>query len=603
MVSAPSPRRRIADLERTLKHGRLRSHIPAEAAPIVLLYTPEEAERAIAAGAEIASKKEIEVAPLGITCVAGPMLEHAIAKGYKVAYEPEIDWCKVKMVRAQSGAQTRALWCDADVIVFGGGAGGTKSYTALLRNLFAALVYDSQSIIFRRTSPELTGSGSLWEDSEDLYRSIGYVSRESPVHDWRRGRGLIEFRHLQHEKDKHDHQSKQYAAVTFDEATHFTEGQFWYIAGSRVRNAPAGMQPWIMAGCNPDPDSFIKQFISWWLDEDGRFPDPDKDGVKRWFIRDADGKFTWTDDPEALPCLDDNKPRSATFIASRLEDNPILIAKDSGYKSRLNNLLPHERARLRDGDWSARAVRGDYFQRGYFRTMENTILGRRVAKQPRLERDLIKVVRCYDLAATPIDGHLVPGVERPPGFAAHGTGSNVDWTRGIKTGILSNGDLVVMDMVSCQDTPGAVDELIKATAISDGPQVLIGLPQDPGQAGVDQIEKKAKMLRPYGRVVGQTRQRDKAFYARPLAIRAYKREIWVLCAPWNNEFFNELEDFPPDGGHDDIVDAFADCGRLLDISINYGYSSVTDTRLTESEDDDRLENEVRVTVGFRREKW
>ncbi|MCB9658665.1 MAG: hypothetical protein H6726_13530 [Sandaracinaceae bacterium] len=89
----------------------------------------------------------------------------------------------------------------------------------------------------------------------------------TPVLKWRfacggGGSSLIDFLHLQLEKHKLDHQGKQYAAIFFDELTHFTRGQFWYLV-SRLYST-CGVRPFLRATCNPDPDSFVRKLIDWW---------------------------------------------------------------------------------------------------------------------------------------------------------------------------------------------------------------------------------------------------------------------------------------------------------------------------------------------------
>ena len=89
---------------------------------------------------------------------------------------------------------------------------------------------------------------------------------------------------MQHEKDKKQHQSKQYTAAFFEEGTHFTESQFWYIVGTRVRKQTAHTRSFAFVTCNPDPDSFIRDLIDWWIGPDG-YPIYERSGVLRYFIR------------------------------------------------------------------------------------------------------------------------------------------------------------------------------------------------------------------------------------------------------------------------------------------------------------------------------
>src|SRR5690606_17779891 len=138
-------------------------------------------------------------------------------------------------------------------------------------------------------------------------------------------RHRIEFRHLQRDDTVHEHQGRQYAFIGFDELTHFTERQFWYMV-SRLRST-SGVKPYVRATCNPDPDSFVAKLVEWWIGPDG-YPIPERSGVLRWFVR-VDDELHWYDsEAEARAEHHEAEPLSLTFIASRPADNNALIAKD-----------------------------------------------------------------------------------------------------------------------------------------------------------------------------------------------------------------------------------------------------------------------------------
>ena len=500
------------------------------------------------------------------------------------------------ILQMQPGPQIQAAKSPANILFFGGQAGGGKSYWILLRLAGLAFLYPGlQAVIFRRTMPELVGAGSIWEKSWEVFRPLGFTARSGP-YDWRHSNGsVIEFHHLQHEKDMFDHQGREYGAVAFDEGTHFTEAQFWYLYG-RARNGPlkAGtgepLEPVVMVTANPDPDSFIKPIISWWLDADGQYADPTKAGKLRYFLRIGDS-LVWADRPEDLPCDADDRPRSMTFIPSKLSDNKILEARDPTYRARLRAQLPHVRKALELGDWNSRVQSGDYFQRGWFRRWADTRLERRIARQPSPE-DIVATVRAWDFAATPVDGCLVPGIARPAGFVA--SGRDADWTRGVKLGRFRNGDMVILDTVSARDTPGGVDALVERTAREDGPQTVIHLPQDPGQAGVDQFDRRSRELGKYARVEGRTRSKPKEFYTRAASRFTFAGKMWYVDGPWVLPFFSEIEAFPGKA-HDDIVDALTDAFDYLDkVPLAYGYTSVSDGGIVSEQ------NDLRITGGFRR---
>ena len=81
-----------------------------------------------------------------------------------------------------------------------------------------------------------------------------------------------------------------------------------------------------------------------------------------------------------------------------------------------------------------------------------------------------RIVRAWDLAAT-----------------AAGEGRDPDWTAGIKVGRTEAGGFVVLDVRRLRGGPYEVAEAILQTARLDGRDVQVGLPQDPGQAGKQQV--------------------------------------------------------------------------------------------------------------------
>jgi phage terminase large subunit-like protein len=472
-----------------------------------------------------------------------------------------------------------------------------------------ALLYPGfQGIIFRRTRPELVKPGGLWSQSWKIFRPLGFVPREGNLLDWRHPNGsVIKFDHMQLERDMYNHQGPSYHGVGFDECTHFTEAQFWYLLG-RLREGPlhlclSGVRliPVMCATMNPDPDSFVKGIIDWWLDENKQFADSEKSGKLRWLLR-RNGELVWGNTPEEMPCEDEqDRPKSVTFFPSALSDNKILEQNDPTYRANLRLQLPHERARLERGDWSIRAAAGDYFQRGMFRAWGMTELDRKMRGQP-LARDLVACVRAWDLAATPVKGDLVRGVPRPDDFVALEAGErNPDWTRGVKLGKFKNGDMVVLDMASCRDTPGAVDKLQERTADDDGPQCVIHIPQDPGQAGIDQAESRKRELRRFARVESRARSKNKEFYARGVSRFCFSGRMWYLPGPYAITFFNDIEKFPPENlkVHDDVVDAFADAFDFLyEVKTQFGYTPVKDYDILKLPHDESTD--VRVNAGFRR---
>jgi predicted phage terminase large subunit-like protein len=424
------------------------------------------------------------------------------------------------VIRAHPGPQDAFMGCPADVALYGGAAGGGKTFAALLDQArWACSVPGFTGVIFRRTFPEIMNPGALWDESMKLFPLLGGVPRRSDTRwDWPNG-SWIKFSHFQREDDIASWQGAQLAAVTFDELVHFTERQFFYML-SRLRSS-CGVKPYMRATCNPDPMSWVFKLVERFIGPDGL---PVQSPVT-YFYRDS-GKLTWSDTKDNLPA--DAMPRSFQFIPARVGDNPTI---DPDYIGNLKALSRVDRARLLDGNWLVRASAGMFFRRGWF----NVLPVAPVCQQ---------VVRCWDRAATE-QSDVSP---------------DPDWTAGVKVGLLADGTTVILDVVRLRGTPALVQRTILATAAADGPGCEVVLSQDPGQAGVAEVDVLVKMLARFSvHVYRETG--SKATRAKPLSAQCEAGNVSVVVGPWLAEFFTEVEGFvdeaevkAPAGYHDDQVD-------------------------------------------------
>lgn len=429
----------------------------------------------------------------------------------------------------QAGPQTEFLATFADIAIYGGAAGGGKSFGLLLDPLRHYYNAAFGGVIFRRTSVQVRNEGGLWDQSMRLYPMMRGKPREHSL-EWRFATGMgMSFASLEHEKDVHNYQGSEMPWIGFDELTHFTESQFFYML-SRNRST-SGVKPKIRATCNPDPDSWVRTFIDWWIGPDG-FPIKERSGKLRWFIR-VNDTMIWANTKEEIyeqygrgPEI---QPKSVTFISAKLEDNKILMTKDPAYLGNLLAMSRVDRMRLKDGNWNIRANAGTLFRREWFPVVEQVPGG------------WIQIIRFWDRAATkPHEGNKDP-----------------DWTRGLKLYKYPNGKFCVGDLKSMRDTPGEVEKLIKNTSTHDGYAVTIMSQQDPGSAGVAEAENFVRMLSGFD-VRVMTTSKDKVTRAKPVSAQAEFGNVMVLRAPWNEEFFAELENFSEDMvGHDDIVDTLS----------------------------------------------
>lgn len=428
----------------------------------------------------------------------------------------------VHQICPQPGPQYHFLSSSADIAIYGGSAGGGKSYALLLEPLRHIKNSKFSAVIFRRTLADVKKTGSLWDTSVELYGSIGGKPVNSTLTwDFKSG-AKITFGHLEHEGTVLNWQGSQIPLIAFDELTHFSRAQFFYMM-SRNRSG-SGVRPYIRATTNPDSDSWVAEFISWWIDQKTGLPIPERSGAIRWFVRVGD-VLQWADTQAELieRFGADVVPKSVTFIRASLEDNAILMQMDPGYRANLLALPRVERERLLGGNWKVRPSAGLYFRREYVEIVDAIPTG-------------TEFVRGWDLAATEKTSENDP-----------------DWTAGTKVGRMPDGRFIVAHNVRMRESPLKVERAVLNTASADGKRVRIRLAQDPGQAGKDQAKRYVQKLAGYTVHVAPVTG-DKVTRFSPFSAQAEAGNVVVLRGDWNEDWFTVLENFP-DGAHDDDVDS------------------------------------------------
>jgi predicted phage terminase large subunit-like protein len=139
-----------------------------------------------------------------------------------------------------------------------------------------------------------------------------------------------------------------------------------------------------------------------------------------------------------------------------------------------------------------------------------------------------------------------------------------DWTVGLKLGRDAAGRVYVVDLIRLRGGPHEVEQAIVNTAHRDGRSVPVGLPQDPGQAGKQQVAWLTARLAGF-RVVASPETGAKVVRANPVAAQVDAGNVAVVRAPWNGAFLDELRDFPQ-GHKDDQVDALARAFAMLTVA-------------------------------------
>ncbi len=221
--------------------------------------------------------------------------------------------------------QKKFIDSDADEVLFGGAAGGGKSYGQIVDAFLYALKYPgSKQIIFRRTFPEL--DKSIIRTVMALYPR-GVFSYNSSKHTGKFKNGsIIDFGYCDSENDVYKYQSAEFDVIRFDELTHFTEDIYVYLL-SRVRGANDFPKA-VKSSTNPG-------------------------GVGHGWVKE---RFIDIGEPDVVHSFDTG---TRIFIPSRVQDNCFLMEKDASYVKRLENLDEKNKKALLYGDWDI--FDGQYF--------------------------------------------------------------------------------------------------------------------------------------------------------------------------------------------------------------------------------------------------
>lgn len=244
----------------------------------------------------------------------------------------------------QVGPQLAALESPADIVFYGGSAGGGK--TDLI--LGAALTQHEHSIIFRREAVQLVG---LEERMTKILGTRKGYNSQSGV--WRLPEDrVMELGSVKEPNDWMKYQGRAHDLKGFDEITHFAELQFRTLIGWMRTDNPSVRQRVICAG-NPPTSAEGEWVIRYWAPWlDPMHPNPAKPGELRWFVTNDKGEDQEVPGPDPVMVGGEFvTPKSRTFISSNVDDN--LFLQVTGYKATLQALPEPLRSQMLKGDFQA----------------------------------------------------------------------------------------------------------------------------------------------------------------------------------------------------------------------------------------------------------
>lgn len=422
-------------------------------------------------------------------------------------------------------------------MIYGGAAGGGKSWSLLYECLRHVDNPEFNAVLFRKNAVQITNAGALWDASQKLYRKFpGALPRKSPSLLWKFPSGAkVMFRHLERDESVHGFQGSEICLLEFDELTHFTEHQFFYML-SRNRST-CGVRPYCRCSTNPDSDSWVARFIQWWWDPETGYAIPERSGKIRYMAR-VNEEIIWGDSPEEVIQIANESDfdveikvediKSVAFVSSNIYDNQVLLKSDPGYMANLKALSQVERERLLMGNWKIKPAAGLFFPRSALPPLLDEV-----------PNDVTKWVRAWDLAATDTD-----------------EGGDPAFTASVLLGKRKDGTYVIANATNDRLKAEKVRNLVKQCAVSDKAKykrVRIRMSIDPGQAGKEQSQSYIKMLAGFS-ISAVKESGTKEARAEPFAAQWQAGNVAVVAGPWTEALLGQYESFP-ESKFKDMVDA------------------------------------------------
>ena len=270
-----------------------------------------------------------------------------------------------------------------------------NTVTMLMEPMYDIKNKHFNGIIFRKNKDDFE---NIINESKRWFSDLGRYNKSKDDMTWnfKSGAklGLTIYDMPMHDFDI-KYRGQQFAYIGIDELPQMPFEMFKFLMTAN-RNT-VGVHSRILGTCNPDPLSWLRKFIDWWIGkEDTIYSDglmhperkgfaiPERDGVVRYCYMPDDSvdNIIWGDTPEEVyeqckELIDDAWDpeweqygytktsffvKSVTFVKASLKDNKALLKNDPGYIASLLNQPPEIRAREFDGNWDIIKMGDDMIQ-------------------------------------------------------------------------------------------------------------------------------------------------------------------------------------------------------------------------------------------------
>jgi len=223
------------------------------------------------------------------------------------------------LFHANEGPQTDFLASGEKDVLYGGAAGGGKSFAMIVDPLRNCHKKAHRALILRRSMPELR---EMIDKSRELYPQAFPGAKFREVEKlWNFPSGAkVEFGFLERDADVYRYQGQAYSWIGFDEITHLPTEFAWNYLASRLRTTDPSIQTYLRCTANPG-------------------------GVGAHWVKQ---RYIQPNEPNNSFLGMDGLTRK--FIPARLADNPYL-ANDGVYEQMLKSLPPIQRRQLLEGNW------------------------------------------------------------------------------------------------------------------------------------------------------------------------------------------------------------------------------------------------------------